>query len=239
MATLSLNGPPPVRYEVFPKRVRRVAVAIAIVLHVIVIALLMQHETVRSAVADAAPIMVRLVTPEPKPIEKPDVLPKPLPVRRQPPRPKPVTTPPPIVAAPTEAPAPVVVPPPDPTPLPPIETPPSPIAAAPEPAPAPPTKAPPEPVVPPVFNADYLNNPPPSYPPASRRTGEQGKVVLRVFVSEQGLPSDVQVRTSSGFSRLDEAASTTVRQWRFVPARRGNTPVGAWVLVPISFSLRS
>jgi len=30
-----------------------------------------------------------------------------------------------------------------------------------------------------------------------------------------------------------------VRQWKFVPARRGDTPVGAWVLVPISFTLRS
>jgi len=30
-----------------------------------------------------------------------------------------------------------------------------------------------------------------------------------------------------------------VKQWRFVPARRGKTPISAWVLVPISFSLKS
>jgi protein TonB len=97
----------------------------------------------------------------------------------------------------------------------------------------------PAPVTPPIFNADYLNNPAPAYPAVSRRMGEEGKVVLRVYVTDQGLPGDIQVRTSSGHSRLDEAASTTVRSWRFVPARRGNVPVGAWVLVPISFSLRS
>ena len=94
-------------------------------------------------------------------------------------------------------------------------------------------------MVPPRFNADYLNNPAPAYPPLSRRMGEEGRVVLRVLVNEHGLPGDVQLRTSSGFNRLDTVALETVRQWKFVPARRGDTPVSAWVLVPISFSLRS
>jgi protein TonB len=101
--------------------------------------------------------------------------------------------------------------------------------------------APPAPalVSPPRFNADYLNNPAPAYPPMSRRIGEQGKVVLRVHVNERGLPDDVQVNASSGSPRLDTTALETVRQWKFVPARRGDTPIDAWVLVPISFSLRS
>jgi periplasmic protein TonB len=231
------------RYDVFPQRARHAAVAIAIVLHAIAIVLLWHLEPVRSAVVDAAPLMVRLITPEPKEeVRPPDALPRPIPVRREVHRPKPVA-PPPVVTAPIEAPSPSVAPAPQPVPPPPVESPPPVAAPAPEPASvasAPPAPAPPpEPIVPPVFNADYLNNPPPAYPAASRRTGEQGRVVLRVFVSEQGLPSEVQVRTSSGFNRLDEAASSTVRQWRFVPARRGSSPVGAWVLVPISFSLRS
>jgi protein TonB len=58
-------------------------------------------------------------------------------------------------------------------------------------------------------------------------------------VNERGLAGDVQVRTSSGSERLDATAQDTVRHWKFVPARRGEMPVGAWVLVPISFSLRS
>jgi protein TonB len=69
--------------------------------------------------------------------------------------------------------------------------------------------------------------------------GEEGKVVLRVFVNEEGLPAKVELRTPSGFSRLDSVALETVRQWKFVPARRGDQAVAAWVLVPISFSLRS
>ena len=64
-------------------------------------------------------------------------------------------------------------------------------------------------------------------------------MVLRVFVNENGLPEDVQLKASSGSNRLDTTAVDTVKHWKFVPARSGETPVGAWVLVPIAFSLRS
>ena len=39
--------------------------------------------------------------------------------------------------------------------------------------------------------------------------------------------------------RLDEAARNAVQRWKFVPARRGDEPVSAWVIVPISFVLES
>jgi protein TonB len=71
----------------------------------------------------------------------------------------------------------------------------------------------------------------------SRRLGEQGRVILRVRVNAAGNADEIQVRDSSGFARLDDAARDTVRGWRFVPARRGTTPVAAWVLIPISFRL--
>jgi protein TonB len=67
---------------------------------------------------------------------------------------------------------------------------------------------------------------------------EQGRVVLRVLVNADGLAERVELRTSSGSSRLDQSALETVRSWKFVPARQGANPVAAWVLVPISFSLQ-
>lgn len=97
----------------------------------------------------------------------------------------------------------------------------------------------PEAVTEPRFDAAYLNNPAPTYPPLSRRLGEQGRVLMRVFVDPNGAPAQVELRQSSGSRRLDAAAETAVRRWRFVPARRGREAVGAWVLVPISFSLRN
>lgn len=87
-------------------------------------------------------------------------------------------------------------------------------------------------------SADYLKNAAPEYPRMSRRHGEEGRVILRVFVETDGKPTNVTVHESSGFPRLDQAALNAVRQWTFVPARQGSEEVAAWVLVPISFNLR-
>ena len=90
---------------------------------------------------------------------------------------------------------------------------------------------------PPRFNAAYLNNPPPNYPVMARRLGEEGRVMLRVFVTPEGIASDVRIQSSSGSPWFDEAALEAVRQWRFVPARQGDSAVAAWVQVPIVFRL--
>jgi protein TonB len=122
-----------------------------------------------------------------------------------------------------------------------LETPPpaEPVAAAPAPQPAPVEPAPVElPVTPPSFHAAYLNNPAPEYPAASRRMGEAGEVLLLVEVMPDGSPGEIRLRQGSGYARLDEAALAAVRRWRFVPARQGDEPVTAWVLVPIRFSLK-
>ena len=89
----------------------------------------------------------------------------------------------------------------------------------------------------PSADADYLKNPPPAYPRASRRLGEQGTVIVRVFISTQGLPEKAEVRTSSGFARLDQAALEAVQRWRFVPGRRSGTPEAMWFNIPVRFVL--
>lgn len=89
----------------------------------------------------------------------------------------------------------------------------------------------------PRFDADYLDNPAPRYPPLSRRQREQGVVWLRVYVLANGLPNTIELKQSSGSKRLDEAALDVVKRWRFVPAKRADQPVASWVVVPISFSL--
>lgn len=90
----------------------------------------------------------------------------------------------------------------------------------------------------PRFDADYLDNPAPVYPPISRREREQGKVLVRVQVDPSGVARQVALSLSSGYERLDKAALTAVARWRFVPARSGSEPVAAWVVVPIVFSLK-
>jgi protein TonB len=93
--------------------------------------------------------------------------------------------------------------------------------------------------LPPQFEADYLSNPVPRYPPVSRRLREEGTVMLRVRVTADGEAADVRLEHTSGFPRLDTAAISAVKRWRFVPARRGKEVVEAWVLVPIEFELNA
>jgi protein TonB len=107
---------------------------------------------------------------------------------------------------------------------------PAPPAAAARP-PAPPT------LVGARFDADYLDNPAPAYPPLSRRMKEEGRVMLRVLVTAGGLPGRIEISAGSGSNRLDRAAADAVRRWRFVPAREGDDAVEAWVIVPIVFKL--
>lgn len=95
----------------------------------------------------------------------------------------------------------------------------------------------PEPVSTPSFDANYLHNPAPVYPLQSRRLREEGRVLLKVLVSAQGAALSVQIDQGCGHPRLDEAALEAVRQWRFVPSRRGVEAVEGWVVVPISFRL--
>lgn len=89
----------------------------------------------------------------------------------------------------------------------------------------------------PDFNAAYLNNPSPAYPPLSRRLGEQGLVLLLVHVTQDGAAGSVELQTGSGSSRLDQAALEAVKKWRFIPAKRGEQPVSASVVVPVRFSI--
>lgn len=89
----------------------------------------------------------------------------------------------------------------------------------------------------PSSDADYLNNPPPAYPRMSRRMGEQGTVVLRVFINTEGRADKAEIRTSSGYTRLDEAALDTVKRWRYVPGKRAGVPEAMWFNVPIRFVL--
>lgn len=151
--------------------------------------------------------------------------------------PKPVAKPQPVREKPHPVPAPKA-------PISPLEATHSEIVAPAAPVAAP-VVSPPTPPSPPVsetltparFDADYLRNPAPPYPPIAKRMGEEGKVVLRVSVNPQGSADSVEIRTSSGSARLDESAQKTVRNWKFIPAKRGDQPVQSSVLVPIIFKL--
>jgi protein TonB len=78
----------------------------------------------------------------------------------------------------------------------------------------------------------------PEYPPASRRAGEVGTVILEVLVLENGRVGDARVKQSSGYPRLDEAAVREVkRSWRLVPGTENGKPVQMWGQFAVTFKL--
>ena len=79
---------------------------------------------------------------------------------------------------------------------------------------------------------------PPSYPPLSRRLGEEGKLVLRVELNKNGHVSTASVIESSSYKRLDDAALAVVKTWRCNPAIRNGQPVRAIALQPFNFVLQ-
>ncbi|MBX3619795.1 MAG: energy transducer TonB, partial [Rhizobacter sp.] len=73
----------------------------------------------------------------------------------------------------------------------------------------------------------------------SRRLNEQGTVTLRVYIDERGLPATVLVARPSGFPRLDEAAVSSVRRWRFKPYTENGQALAGWAFIPVIFELEN
>jgi protein TonB len=199
-------------------------IAAIVAAHVGLLALLASLDVVPLP-APVATLMVEVLPPAPPPA--PEITPpRPKPVERRPtPQPKAVPqVQPQTLAAQTQAPSAAAE-----VPV---------VREAPPPPPAPAAQPPSPSVSQPRFDADYLSNPAPAYPALSRRLGEEGKVLLRVFVQPDGRPNQIEVKTGSGSPRLDQAAQEAVWRWKFIPARRGDEAVGAWVQVPINFNLK-
>ena len=149
--------------------------------------------------------------------------------------PAPETPPPPPDLAPPE---PAYIPPPEIK----LETPPpapKAIQAVQETKPKPqPVKRQPQPAVTgPRPDPSHGNTQPP-YPAASRRMGEEGRVVLELYVDETGDVTKGKIAQSSGFPRLDKTALIHAkRKWHFLPAMQNGKPVGHWIKFAVEFKL--
>lgn len=88
-----------------------------------------------------------------------------------------------------------------------------------------------------VQGVEYLRPPAPVYPTISRRMGETGVVMLRVLISEKGLPEQAIIQKSSGSGNLDEAGRIAAMRTLFKPYMEDGKPVSVYVIVPINFQL--
>lgn len=89
----------------------------------------------------------------------------------------------------------------------------------------------------PNSEASELNNPKPLYPVISRQLREQGLVLLKLCISASGALESLEIIQGSGYSRLDQVALKTVKQWKFIPAKKGSTPIPMCYQLPVKFTL--
>lgn len=231
-STAPVPGLPPLRYELGSSAGSRLMAVAVVLMHLAGLWALAHMAPVREAVRRLTPLVVTIVsTPARQDAPKAVALPTPtlsLPALTEPSALLPVFQ----VASPSA----------------PNATAPAPAATAPaQMAAAAPTEAPAVVTVPPVqANAPrqipasavrYLLPPPVEVPLLSRRAGESGVVLLRVLVDAQGLPKQVQVHKSSGFTRLDEQALSAMRQARFKPQTENGQAIEWFVIAPLSYEL--
>lgn len=220
-------------------RSRGAVLAAVVLLHAAAFAALLRIESVRKTPVDPAPLWVSLIQPEPPKIatpHPPSSIPK-IVSRKAPSRRVSVDktatladtfiAPPPLAESAavlptfeTLTPRALSEPATDPAPV-------APPAAIAEPAPTPKL----------VTRVEYLRPPDVHYPVASRRLGEQGRVLLRVYIDREGRAQHVEVQESSGSRRLDKAAMTAAREALYRPYSENGQPIPVWALIPTIFEL--
>jgi protein TonB len=77
------------------------------------------------------------------------------------------------------------------------------------------------------------------YPSFSKRSGEQGAVVVRLIIDETGNVEDVAMLQSSTFPRLDRAATDIGKRYRFKPFVVNGSPQRISTNLLIKFNLKN
>jgi len=75
------------------------------------------------------------------------------------------------------------------------------------------------------------------YPAFSKQAGEQGEVVVRLFIDETGKVENIQLLRSSSFPRLDRAAWEIGKRYQFKPYLINNVPTKISTNVLVKFKL--
>lgn len=226
----------------------RVVTAIAIVAaaHVAALAVLMtlRHDPVQPTL-ESHVMTAQLLPPAPQAA----------PVAMQSIAPPPPTPTPPVHTKPKVQPKPTPKPKPTPTPLPVAQAPSPTPAAAPDPTPPAPA-APPVPAAPPAQqaapaisretmqitapkNVSHLdcNIAKPDYPALSRRRGETGTAYVKFVVGLTGKLESIELKKSSGFGRLDDAALAAVQASVCKPYLENGQPIRVTYTQPYDFNL--
>ncbi|WP_345813593.1 energy transducer TonB [Paraburkholderia sp. PREW-6R] len=234
------TGNTPASHRMNPRALTTTGVVAAIHVALLAVVMTLRHEPAQPALEShvmtaqllppapvAAPVaMQSIAPPPPKPTPpvhtRPKIQPKPAPT------PRPTAPPLPQAAAPSPTPAAA----PDPTP----PAPPAPAAPSVQAAPA--TGRQTMEITAPK-NVSHLdcNIITPAYPALSRRRGETGTTYVKFVVSLTGKLENIELKKSSGFDRLDDAALSAAHASSCKPYLENGQPVRAAYNLPFVFSL--
>ena len=78
----------------------------------------------------------------------------------------------------------------------------------------------------------------PNYPRVSKRRGEQGTVILRFLINEKGRAEKAEIKQTSGYTRLDNAAKAGLFSCKFIPASENGVFIKDWAVIPYVFQLK-
>lgn len=76
------------------------------------------------------------------------------------------------------------------------------------------------------------------YPDEARAKGLEGRVLLRLNISDTGTVANADIQQSSGSEILDNAAIASAMKWRFTPAQLNGKAVAANIIIPVIFQLK-
>jgi protein TonB len=77
----------------------------------------------------------------------------------------------------------------------------------------------------------------PPYPRRALSQHQEGVVLLRALIDEQGAAREIKLQATSGYPLLDRAALEAVETWQFMPETVNGRPVAVWVEVPVRFRI--
>lgn len=77
----------------------------------------------------------------------------------------------------------------------------------------------------------------PEYPPDAMERGEEGYVLVEVYVNDRGRVEDAWIRKARGAKSFEDSVLEAVRQFEFRPIRDRGEPASFWISFLVRFEL--
>lgn len=88
-----------------------------------------------------------------------------------------------------------------------------------------------------IIEPKQISEIPAVYPPEAAKYNIEGKVRIKLLISDQGSVSKHIIYRSSGYNVLDSAAIDYTSNLKFTPAMANNKPISIWLSIIINYKI--